>query len=439
MRVIRLGKYVSKGCVATIAVGLGILASTALGSGSHGIVEAQRYPTTSNAPTVQVSPLENPVPCLIPQCTAATTPRPTFNQQPSPTATSTAVAKLTNTPVPSSATPALTTAALATMSPKPTPYVVGSYHQQGLPSQPDDCNIYLFRRWSDGSHTWELLQQQACTPVPTIPIETTSEDSQGKSDLDNSQIVSFYGHPNSAVMGIVGEYPFHTYPPEVLIGKLREQAHTYDELNGEKGVIPAIHLIHTIAQRSPGADGMHRARMDEKMVLEYIRVARENDMYVFLDLQIGRASVVDEINAVLPYLRQPNVHIALDPEFAWKPEKEPLNSIGYVTGAEINLVQQMIEEYLAEINMPRRVILIVHQFLGEMIQGVDSIQDYPNVDLVIDMDGFGAPCVKEVKYGLYAKHPIAEYSGMKLFYKYDTELMSEKDVLALDPDIIIYQ
>ncbi len=57
--------------------------------------------------------------------------------------------------------------------------------------------------------------------------------------------------------------------------------------------------------------------------------------------------------------------------------------------------------------------------------------------LVIDMDGFGLSDIKRVKYGWYAAP--AEYSGIKLFFRYDTDLMSEQEVLELNPDVIIYQ
>ena len=184
---------------------------------------------------------------------------------------------------------------------------------------------------------------------------------------------------------------------------------------------------------------MYRTRREKEAVMQYITIAAGNDLYVFLDLQLGRASLWDQMEAVLPYLRHANVHIAIDPEYAWKPEQEPVNSIGYLTGAEINLAQQMIEEFLAESRVQRRVILIVHQFLDEMIRGVGSIQDYPNIDLVIDMDGFGPPDQKKEKYARYATQPAAEFGAIKLFYKYDSELMRKAEVLTLGPDVAIYQ
>ena len=53
------------------------------------------------------------------------------------------------------------------------------------------------------------------------------------------------------------------------------------------------------------------------------------------------------------------------------------------------------------------------------------------------MDGVGPAEIKQVKFGWYAAP--AEYSGIKLFFRQDPDLMGEQDVLGLDPDVIIYQ
>ena len=413
---IRRGRHTGIQSTAIIAMAFSL--SILLNIGCDTIYQTDQVQVAQDTPTAE--PTKLLVSTVAPKLINTSEPSPTIAR----TLTPTSNPSPTNTPKPQ-------LVSSSTANPSPTPYIVRTYPQQGLPDKPSDCNIYNVSAWSDGHYTWELARKQECIPIPTSSTE--------KSVLESNQIVSFYGHPNSPTMGIVGEYPFHSFAPQVILGKLRKQANAYDELNGEKGVMPAIHLIHTVAQASPGWDGMYRVRMEESMVLEYVKVAKENNMYVFLDLQVGRSSVKDEMNAVLPYLKHANVHIALDPEFSWKPEKEPVSSIGYLTGADINLAQQMIEGYVRENKINRRVVLVVHQFLEDMIRGVDYIQDYPNIDLVIDMDGFGPPAVKKTKYGWYAEHPVAEYGGIKLFYRWDAPLMTEEEVLTLDPNVIIYQ
>ena len=63
------------------------------------------------------------------------------------------------------------------------------------------------------------------------------------------------------------------------------------------------------------------------------------------------------------------------------------------------------------------------------------------MELVIDADGFGSPGVKIVDYVQYAAEPGFEYGGFKLFYDWDSPVMTPADVMNLSPQpsVIIYQ
>ena len=248
--------------------------------------------------------------------------------------------------------------------------------------------------------------------------------------LSHGQILSYYGNPYSRDMGILGELAI-----DDLIAQLEAQSRRYDLLNGPAPVQPALHIVQAVAQPLPGPDGLYLQHLDDATLTTYIELACKHRMLVFLDLQIGRSDVRTEVERVLPYLSLPNVHLALDPEFAMPAGQEPGQTIGSLTGDDINIAQGLLAGVAAKTG--RDKILIVHQFLESMIVRPEMVRDVAAVRLVIDMDGFGPAEIKKVKYGWFTA--TAEHAGIKLFFRHDPDLMAEEQVLALQPDVIIYQ
>ena len=282
-----------------------------------------------------------------------------------------------------------------------------------------------------------LAESAAPTPsvVPqTSPLAPKPQGCQPTGDhepLTDAQVLSYYGNPYTADMGILGELP-----PQALVEKLQEHAQLYDSLNGTRGVQPALHLVYGTAQSQPGSDGLYLLYVDDETLREYIQLACDNEMLIFLDLQIGRSDVRSELTKILPFLEEPHVHVALDPEFAMAPGEVPGEAIGSLDAADVNGAQALLQDFLEERDLPDKV-LVVHQFTKSMLTRPELIEDLTRVKLVIDMDGFGPSEIKRVKYDWYAAP--AEHSGFKLFYQHDTDLMSEQEVLELNPDVIIYQ
>ncbi len=163
-------------------------------------------------------------------------------------------------------------------------------------------------------------------------------------------------------------------------------------------------------------------------------------MLLFLDLQIARSTVAAELEKVLPYLRHPQVHLALDPEFAVSGRAVPGAVIGSLQAEDIGHAQAMLQALVLEERIPPK-LLMVHQFIDDMVVGGGAIQPYPDVELIIDMDGFGPPDVKRATYERYAGRPYADHAAIKLFLQHDTDLMSERDVLRLEltPATVVYQ
>ena len=253
--------------------------------------------------------------------------------------------------------------------------------------------------------------------------------------LPDYRIVAYYGHPHDANMGLVGEMPL-----DELTKKLRKQADAFEAADPSRPVVPALELIATVAQRDPGFDGTYILDTDHETLREYIDFASRHDMLVILDLQIGRGSVANEIEKVRDLLEQPNVHLALDPEFAIAEGETPGDHIGSLDADSIAYAQQVLAEITTEQGIPPKM-LIVHQFREDMISNKGALAPMPGVQLVIDADGFGEPELKTFVYNYLVRDEPIEFGGIKLFYNQDTPLMKPREILDLvpAPDVIIYQ
>lgn len=250
------------------------------------------------------------------------------------------------------------------------------------------------------------------------------------------QVVAFYGKPDSKRMGILGEYP-----KEDLARLLRGYARLYDEANGEQSAIPAFYIIYGTCW--PGGEIGY---LRESIVREYVEYALEQGILVVLDHQIGKHGVSESLARLLPFLRYPNVNLALDPE--WR-TTNPMKEIGSVSAEELNAAQALMSDYLAREGLPGTRLLVVHQFVAKMIAGRERVRtDYPGVELVHTADGFGAPAIKRVMYNYNAKAENMPNKGFKLFFKsvhpgagFDEPLLTPPEVNALQPRplLVIYQ
>ena len=244
----------------------------------------------------------------------------------------------------------------------------------------------------------------------------------------NNDIMAFYGHPNAKSMGIIGQYSIEDLEPLLL-----DWAAEYDAVNGSRGTVPAFYLIFGTCWPE-GEIGYLNSSTIEK----YINFAAERGWLVFLDHQIGKYSVDYAVKRLLPWLKYDNVHLALDPE--WRTTK-PMQEIGWVTADEVNMAQQMIEDYLIENNLPGKRMLVIHQFKPWMISNRPNVKsNFLRVNLVHCADGFGNPAQKKGSYAANAEATNIPLKSFKLFGKpaiagagFDAPMMTPEEVLALDP------
>jgi len=252
-----------------------------------------------------------------------------------------------------------------------------------------------------------------------------------------NQVVAYYGHPRSKIMGIVGRYPVYELGP-----MLRGTAASYDRANGDRGIIPAIYLIYGTCQ--PGGE---INRIDKKLLDRYIEYTLTNGMLLYLDHQLGRYSMEEAMVEMLPYLKYPNVHLAFDPE--WHTSR-PMREIGSVTAAEVNTAQRLMRDYMIKNNIRGKRQLVFHQFHAKMLRNKEQVKaDYDPVILVHATSGWGPPGNKMSTHERNSLTRNIPSKGFKLWFFYssqkgvhfDKPLMTPEEVLALrpEPEIIIYQ
>jgi len=230
-----------------------------------------------------------------------------------------------------------------------------------------------------------------------------------------------------------------------------------DKRNDGKGVIPGIHLIYAMAIPCKPNDDclLYLEGMVKDIVGTYIQPAAKHGWMVVLDTQVGKSNPVQQVKRIIDkgYLKYENVVVAIDPEFHVHPGRErPGIPIGVIQASQINEVQQMLDDYVRTQNQPKKKILIVHQFgdpnvndgVPFMIQNKKGLKTYDNVDLVIDMDGFGEQAVKVHKYNKITDsnvYPIIKYRGIKVFFPnkwehhghFDKPPMNLDQIFGLEP------
>jgi hypothetical protein len=245
--------------------------------------------------------------------------------------------------------------------------------------------------------------------------------------LPGTRIIAYYGNPLSTRMGILGEIP----PPQMM-AKLEATAKQWARADTTVKTQPALHLIATVAMGTPGDDRKYRLRHGDSLIARVASWAEPRNWLMFLDVQVGRSSVRDEIQRLTPWLRKPWVHLAIDPEFAMPEGSVPGKRIGTVDASDVNYAIDMLARIVEENHLPPKV-LVVHRFTVRMLTRVENIRTDPRVQVVIDMDGFGPPQLKLNIFNLVITQRPVQYAGLKLFYKNDKPMLTLAQVLALKP------
>ena len=250
--------------------------------------------------------------------------------------------------------------------------------------------------------------------------------------LPFNRIVAYYGNLYSKKMGVLGEYP-----KDEMLKKLSEEVNKWRAADSMMPVIPALHYIAVTAQGAPGKDGKHRMRMPFHQIDTIVQWTKQIKGIMFLDVQTGSSSVKDEISLLEPYLKAPDAHLGIDPEFSLKNGETPGTKIGTFNSDDVNDAVDFLQGLVKKYHLPPK-ILVVHRFTQGMLTGYDKIKKVPEVQIVMDMDGWGDKILKNSTYLRYIRKEPVEFTGFKLFYKNDIRkdkngLFTPEELLRMTP------
>lgn len=256
--------------------------------------------------------------------------------------------------------------------------------------------------------------------------------------LPDKRIIAYYGNFYSKAMGVLGEYP-----EDVMLEKLRAEQRNWETADPETPTVPAINYIAITAQELPGKEGKYLLRMPDSQIDKALEIAKKVDGIVILDIQIGFSTLEHELPMLEKYLAMPNVHLGLDPEFHMIGSESPGHVIGSYDARDINYAAEYMAKLVREHNLPPKV-LIVHRFTQRMVTNAALIKPLPEVQIIMDMDGWGPPAKKINTYNQFIYPEPVQFTGFKIFYKNDlkppsTRLLTPKDLLELTPQPLFIQ
>lgn len=249
------------------------------------------------------------------------------------------------------------------------------------------------------------------------------------------QLVAYVGLPGSPALGPLDK------DLDAKAAKLEKLSQAYAAGRTPQ---PVLELIAVVARGSRGKDGLYRGRLPDSAIEEYLTVARKHRMLLLLDIQPGRAKILPEVKRLERWLKEPDVGLAFDPEWAVGPGQVPGRVFGHTTGAELDGIASYLSGLVQANDLPEKVF-VFHQLSTKIVSNEQALKKHPGVVTIKSVDGIGARTDKLKTWAkLTTKLPPAVHAGFKLFYTEDTRhgpLMTPPQVLALKPrpEFVVYE
>src|SRR3989338_9044997 len=312
-----------------------------------------------------------------------------------------------------------------------------------IANNPPDPIVYENIKTVETDKNGKSITKITKVPVSPQPVKShlwpvKAVYPNGGALLPFNRIIAYYGNLYSKKMGVLGEYPENE-----MLRMLETEVKKWEIADPNTPVIPALHYIAVVAQSSAGADGKYRARMPDSEIDKVLTMAKKIDTIVFFDIQVGFSDLKTEVPYFSKYLKLPNVHLGVDPEFSMKTGARPGKVVGTLDASDINFTAEYFERLVRENNLPPK-ILVVHRYTQNMLTNYKLIKPLPEVQIVIHMDGWGEKAKKINTYRQFIYPEPVQFTGFKLFYKNDifnpnTVLMTPADLLKLSPQPVYIQ
>ena len=265
------------------------------------------------------------------------------------------------------------------------------------------------------------------------PVAAAQLPRGGAKLFPDFRVVAFAGTPGIPELGALGVGSL-----DGAVQRLRRQARAYHRRG--RPILPALDLIATICSAGPGADGKYRYRRSVRFVEQHLAAARKARALLLIHIQPGRSTFMEEVRAYRRFLSEPDVGIALDPEWRMGPDQRPGRVIGSADADEINAVSAYMDRIVQRESLPQK-LLVAHQFTANMIRRRSRLRQRPGVAVTVSIDGVGSRSMKESTYRQLARGGDGLFDGFKVFYEEDGRPMTPEQVLALrpEPDFVVYE
>jgi len=233
------------------------------------------------------------------------------------------------------------------------------------------------------------------------------------------------------------------------MGNLPQQAKKVagfaDKYARGRTAMPVFELIAVIVMGAPGNDGKWRRRVPDSVVDEYLAAARAAKAILLLNIQAGHSDFLTEVKHFEKYLKEPDVGLALDPEWSMSGKQTPGVFFGQTTGGAINEVDDYVQTLIEANDLPQKAV-VFHQVNNHVVKDEKLLVPHPGIALIKGVDGLGPKAAKVATYNFLVKGmPDTTHAGFKLFFDEDTtngnKLMTPEEVLALtpEPEYVMYE
>lgn len=276
---------------------------------------------------------------------------------------------------------------------------------------------------------------RAAVPQTTMPGSARPEQipsfqfpAGGNELFPDHRLIALYGSPGAAVLGALGHQNI-----EESIQRVKKLAERYQPYMNERA-LPTFEIIATVASAHPTSDHDYSSEVSPAVLEKWITAAREAGVYVVLDLQSGRSDFLSQAKRLEPLLRQPNVGLALDPEWRLKPHQRPIEQIGAVSIKEVNQTASWLAELTRQYHLPQKLFLL-HQFRLDMLPDRHKLDtSHAELAYAIQMDGQGTqPQKRDTWRTILRQAPANTKFGWKNFYTKDTRVLTPKQTMRLKP------